>query len=114
MHDLTSEYDARVYDPITREWRAVTVPAEAPPKPRGRRRTHRHGAPRDLSGLSTASPFAETWEDTAFAPAAGPAGFAPRRDMSRFIPPAHMRTHRAAIPGPGFDPGNVTARRPRT
>jgi hypothetical protein len=34
--------------------------------------------------------------------------------MSRFIPPAHMRTHRAAIPGPGFDPGNVTARRPRT
>jgi hypothetical protein len=96
MPDLTATAEITVFDGGI--WRTVSVPAEPAAKPR--RRITRPGQPANRAGLSDGSPFAEDMSDTAYAPAAGPAGFAPRRDMSRFIPPATMRTHRPAVVWP--------------
>ena len=94
-----------VYNPRAGEWRTITV--DVSPEPRRQRRTRRparHGAPRDLSGLSAGSPLPEWWRDTAFAPGE------PLADMRTYIKPPAMRTSRAAVVVPA-DPGRITVTR---
>ena len=105
---LESTADIRAYDPITQEWRTVTVPAEPVKRTRTRRRRAKAPAARmPLDGAG--SPRPAWWRDTAFAPANGPAGWA---DTRTHIKPSAMRTHRAAGIVPGNDLGSSIATKP--
>jgi hypothetical protein len=103
---ITTE-TVRQYDPRAGEWRTVEV--QITPEPRRRRasqrRAPRHGAPRDLTGLSDGSPLPSWWRDTAYAPSDG---FA---DTRTFIKRPAMKTRRAAVVMPA-DAGQLTARKP--
>ena len=98
--------DVPIWDAVSMEWRTVAVPVPPAPKRRAVRRRKRPARPVNRSGLSNGSPFAYGMDDTAFAPATGPAGFA---DMRTYIPPAAMATHRPAVVMPA-DKGAVTER----
>jgi hypothetical protein len=99
MTELTTTEPIRVYDPVAREWHAVTVPAEASRPTRDRRRRRTVGAPRVTAGLSDGAPLESWWRDTAYAPANGPAGWA---DMRRHVAPSAMRgARRPATVYPG-------------
>jgi hypothetical protein len=117
--ELTSTETIRQYDPITRDWVTATVPAEPAKRERSARRRQgppRRGTPRVDTPLSAGAPLPEWWRDTAYAPAAGPAGFAGRRDMRR--PDRRTATMGTAHRKPVIYPGasrdvlaaNVTAR----
>lgn len=96
------------WDALAGEWRtlAIDLPSEPARRPRraSTRRPARHGAPRDLAGLSGGSPIPEDWRYTAFAPAD------PLADMRRHIPVPVMKTHRPAVVMPA-DPGSITVTR---
>lgn len=108
----------RQYDPVTREWRTVTVlvtePARIATAPHrevtgvadGDLVPLRHGAPRDLTGLSGGTPFAASLAYTAY----DQEWSGPLADMRTCVKPAAIRTHRAAVVMPA-DSGRVTALR---
>ena len=95
----------RVWDVVNHEYRTATVAATPAPKPRTRRPARRVGRPVDYSGLSSGSPLASWWRDTAYAPAE------PLADMRTWTKQPAMRTRRPATIMPA-DPGQLTARKP--
>lgn len=102
---ITTE-PSRLWNAQAGEWQVIRVEVEVTSAPRQRRAsqrrtTRRHGAPRDLAGLSDGSPLPSWWRDTAFAPCDG---FA---DTRTFIKPTTMRTRRAPTVMPA-DPGRIT------